>query len=145
METVKSGALKDAGNPFRDMTEEDRAYWQALVTGVHDQFVRAVVESRELAEEEVRKVADGRVLTGEQAKELGLVDELGNFHDAIDVAKEQAGLKGEPHLIYPPDERTRFLEDLMGGAVKGIADGVRAELAREGVRADRPGLYYLAR
>jgi protease-4 len=145
METVKSGALKDAGNPFRDMTEEDRAYWQSLVSGVHDQFVRAVVESRELAEEEVRKVSDGRVLTGEQAKELGLVDELGNFHDAVDLAKEQAGLKGEPHLVYPPDERTRFLEELMGGAVKGIAEGVRAELSREGVRADRPGLYYLAR
>jgi protease-4 len=145
METVKSGKLKDAGNPFRDMTEEDRAYWQALVNQVYEQFVRAVVESRELAEDEVRKIADGRVLTGEQAKEIGLVDELGNFYDAVDLAKEQAGLKGDARLVYPPDERGRFLEELMGGVVEGIAAGVRAELAREGVRSDRPGVYYMAR
>lgn len=145
VETIKSGKLKDAGNPLRDMTEEERGYWQALVNQVYEQFVRAVVESRELADADVRKIADGRVLTGEQAKELGLVDVLGNFHDAVDVAKEQAGLKGEPRLVFPPDDRARFLEELMGGAVKGIADGVRAELAHEGVRTDRPGVFFLAR
>jgi protease-4 len=85
------------------------------------------------------------VLTGEQAKELGLIDELGNFYDAVDLAKEQAGLKGEPRLVYPPDDRGRFLEELMGGVVEGLANGVRAELAREGVRGDRPGVFYLAR
>ena len=145
METIKSGKLKDAGNPFRDMSEEDRAYWQSLVNQVYEQFVRAVVESRELPEADVRKFADGRVLTGEQAKELGLLDELGNFHDAVDIAKDQAGLKGEARLVYPPDERGRFLEELMGGVVQGVANGVRAELGREGVRADRPGVFYMAR
>jgi protease-4 len=145
VETIKSGKLKDAGNPLRDMTEAEREYWQALVNGVYEQFVRAVVESRELADADVRKIADGRVLTGEQAKEIGLVDELGNFHDAVDIAMEQAGLKGDPRLVFPPDERSRFLEELMGGAVKGIADGVRAELGREGVRGERPGVFFLAR
>jgi protease-4 len=145
METVKSGKLKDAGNPFREMTPEDRAYWQELVDQVYKQFVGAVVESRELPEEEVRKFADGRVLTGEQAQQLGLIDELGNFNDAVDAAKEQAGLTGDARLVYPPEDRSRFLEELMGGAARGIGDAVRAELHREANAAASPGVYYLAR
>jgi protease IV len=145
METIKSGKLKDAGSPFRDMTPEDRAYWQSLVDQVYRQFVSAVVEGRDLPEDEVRKFADGRVLTGQQAQELGLIDELGNFNDAVDVAKEKAGLSGEPKLVYPPEERTRFLEEILGGAVHSVADAVRTELHREANAAGGPGLYYLAR
>jgi protease-4 len=145
LETVKSGKLKDAGNPFRDMTPEDRAYWQELVDQVYKQFLGAVVESRELPEEDVKKFADGRVITGEQAQQLGLIDELGNFNDAVDAAKEQAGLSGEPRLVYPPDERARFLEELMGGAARAVGDAVRAELHREANAAASPGVYYLAR
>jgi protease-4 len=145
METIKSGKLKDAGNPFRDMTPEDRAYWQALIDQVYLQFLAAVVESRQLPEEEVRKIADGRALTGQQAQELGLIDELGNFHDAVDTAKEEAGLTGEPRLVYPPEERSRFFEELMGGAVHAIADAVRAEVHQEARAAGGPGLFFLAR
>jgi protease-4 len=145
VETIKSGRLKDVGNPFRDMTPEDRAYWQQVVDQTYRQFVGAVAEGRGMAEEDVRKFADGRVLTGEQAQELGLVDELGNFHDAVDLAKEEAGIKGEPRLVYPPDERARFFEDLFGGAVRSIADAVRAEVHREAMGAEGPGVYYLAR
>jgi protease-4 len=144
VETLKSGELKDAGNPFRDMSEQDRKYWQALIDRVYAQFLQAVVESRQLPEEEVRKVADGRVLTGEEAKELGLIDELGNFHFAVELAMEQAKLQGEPNLVYPPDDRARFLEELMGGAARSVANAMRAELQREGIRSDGPGLYYLA-
>jgi protease IV len=145
LETVKSGKLKDAGNPFRDMTPEDRAYWQSLVDQVYLQFLGAVVESRELPEAEVRKIADGRVLTGQQAQELGLIDELGNFNDAVDAAKEKAGLTGEPRLVYPPDDRTRFFEELLGGAVHSIADAVRTEVREQANAAVTPGLYYMAR
>ncbi|HEU4384465.1 MAG TPA: signal peptide peptidase SppA [Anaeromyxobacteraceae bacterium] len=145
METVKSGKLKDAGNPFRDMTPEDRAYWQALVDQVYRQFLTAVAESRELAEADVRKFADGRVLTGEQAQQLGLIDDLGNFHDAVDLAKEQAGLKGDPRLIYPPEERARFFEDLFGDAARAVARAIRSELRDEALGAQGPGLWYLAR
>jgi protease-4 len=145
LETVKSGRLKDAGNPFRDMTAEDRAYWQALIDRVHGQFLAAVAEGRKLGIEEVRKVADGRVITGAEAKELGLVDLLGNFYDAVDLAKSEAKLSGEPHLVYPPDDRGQFLEDLLGGAAGAIADAFRARLARDARSAQAPGLYFLAR
>jgi protease-4 len=144
LETVKSGKLKDAGNPFRDMTPEDRAYWQSLVDRVYGQFLAAVVAGRGLEEDEVRKVADGRVITGAEAKDLGLVDALGNFYDAVDLAKTEAKLSGEPHLVYPPDERGRFLEDLMGGAAAAVADAVAARLSHEARAAQTPGIYFLA-
>ncbi|HET9596291.1 MAG TPA: signal peptide peptidase SppA, partial [Anaeromyxobacteraceae bacterium] len=145
LETVKSGKLKDAGSPFRDMSPEDRAYWQSLVDSVYLQFLSAVMEGRDLPEDEVRKIADGRVLTGQQAQELGLIDELGNFHDAVDAAKEKAGLSGEPRLVYPPDEKSRFFEELVGGAARAVAEAVRVELHREASVAATPGLYFLAR
>jgi protease-4 len=145
LDTVKSGKLKDAGNPFRDMTPEDRAYWQSLIDRVHQQFMQAVAEGRDMELEDVRKIADGRVITGAEAKDLGLVDALGNFYDAVDLAKEEANLSGEPHLVYPPDEKTRFLEDLLGGAAGAVADSLRARLARDAQTAATPGLYLLAR
>jgi protease-4 len=145
METVKSGKLKDAGNPFREMTPDERAYWQGLIDRVHSQFIEAVADGRDLDEEDVRKIADGRVLTGAEAKDLGLVDELGNFYDAVELAKTEAKLTGEPHLVYPPDERGKLLEDLLGGAAGAVADAVHARITRDARAAQTPGLYFLAR
>ena len=145
METVKSGPLKDAGNPFRDMTPEDRAYWQALIDGVYQQFLTAVAEGRNLSLEKVRPFADGRVMTGAEAKEHGLVDALGNFYDAVELAKTEAKLTGEPVLVYPPEERASLLERLVFGATGAAADAVRARLAREALLAQQPGVYFLAR
>ncbi|HVP68818.1 MAG TPA: signal peptide peptidase SppA [Anaeromyxobacteraceae bacterium] len=149
MNTVTAGRLKDAGSPFKDFTPEDRAYYQDLVDRTHKQFVRAVAEGRNLPVEDVEKFADGRVLTGEQGKELGLVDELGGFQDAVDLAKELAELKGEPRLVYPPDERARLFEELFGGmaqrVAESVAEAVRAEFQRESAAAGAPGVYYLAR
>jgi protease-4 len=145
METVKSGALKDAGNPFRDMTPQDRAYWQSLIDRVYAQFLGDVVESRGLPEAKVRQVADGRVITGEEAFEAGLVDKLGNFHVAIDHAMELAKVTGEPDLVYPSDDRARFLEELMGDMAGAAARAVREELTAGATSAGEGGLYYLAR
>jgi protease-4 len=145
METVKSGALKDAGNPFRDMTPADRAYWQALIDRVYRQFLGAVAEGRKKTVAQIRPIADGRVITGEDAKELGLVDELGNLYDAVDMAKAEAKLTGEPVLVYPRDDRARFLEQLFGQAAGAAADAIRARVAREADAMQEPGLYFLAR
>jgi protease-4 len=144
METVKSGKLKDAGNPFRDMTPEDRAYWQGLVDRVYAQFLRAVVDARKLPEAKVRAVADGRVITGEEAKEAGLVDALGNFYDAVELAKAEAKLEGEPRLVFPPDDRARFLEEIMGGGARAFVRALRSEVSAEAAQAAQPGLHYLA-
>ena len=145
METVKSGSLKDAGNPFRDMTPEDRAYWQALVDRVYGQFLGAVIASRELPEGKVRKIADGRVITGAEAFEAGLVDRIGNFYAAVDHAMAKAKVKGEPDLVYPPDDRGRFLEEIMGSAAGAAARAVKAELAQGAPSQSGPGLLFLAR
>lgn len=97
--TVKSGKFKDTGNPFREFTEEDRALWQAIIDEAYDQFVQIVADGREMNEEEVRAVADGRICTGKQAQALGLVDELGYLPDVIDRAAELGGIQGEPRLV----------------------------------------------
>lgn len=148
MNTVTAGKLKDAGSPFREFSDADRSYWQELANRIHRQFIQAVAEGRDLPVEQVEKFADGRVFTGEQAVELGLVDELGGFQDAVDLAKELAEIRGEPRLIYPPDERSRFLEELMGGmaqkVAQAVAEAVRTEIHRQSTSADGPGVYFLA-
>ena len=147
--TVTAGKLKDAGSPFRDFSASDRAYWQDLADRIHRQFIRAVAEGRDLPVEQVERFADGRVVTGEQAMELGLVDEMGGFQDAVDLAKELAEIRGEPRLVYPPDERARFLEELLGGVAQKVAqtvaESVRTEMQRTAAGAEGPGVYFLAR
>jgi protease-4 len=102
-EIITSGALKAAGTPFLDLTDAERAYFQSIVSQLHSQFVRAVAAGRQgkITEEEVAKLADGRVFTGEQALSLKLVDEMGNLDDAVRAAAKLAGISGTPGTIYP--------------------------------------------
>ncbi len=144
METIKSGKLKDMGNPFEDLPPETRAYWQSVTNQIYEQFLGAVVASRKLPEAKVREVADGRVFTGQDAKAAGLIDELGNFWAAVDLAKKEAGLTGEPTLVYPAEDGARFLEHLVGGAAGAVARAVKAEVQAEAQAVARPGLYLLA-
>ncbi len=113
LEVVKSGAYKDLGNPAREMTADEKAYLQAMIDNVHQQFVRDVARGRSMDVESVREVADGRIFTGEQAKELGLVDELGNLKDAIDAAAKMAAIEGEPKIVYPEKEKKSVLDYLL--------------------------------
>lgn len=114
--TIKTGTYKDAGAPDRQLSAEDRAMFQSLINSTHEQFVRAVAEGRKLPIDEVRKIADGRVLSGEQAKEVKLVDKLGNLQDAIEEAGRLAGISGEPTVLLPPKKKVNYLELLAGGA-----------------------------
>lgn len=82
---IKSGKLKDMGNPLRAITAEERAVLQSVIDEAYDQFVGVVADGRDMGEAEVRKLADGRIYSGTQAKELGLVDELGLRRDAYDA------------------------------------------------------------
>jgi protease-4 len=115
-ETITSGGLKDAGSPYRELTEGERVYFERIVKQLHKQFIRDVAEGRgkRLTYQDVERVADGRIFTGEEALELKLVDELGSIDDAVKTAGRLAGIEGDPARIWPkPREATLF--DLLAG------------------------------
>lgn len=98
-EKIKSGPHKDILSPDRQLTEEERDIIQVMVDDMYNQFVEVIAEGRHLDPAKVRELADGRIYTGRQAKEVGLVDELGNMYDAIDGAANMVGIQGEPEII----------------------------------------------
>jgi protease IV len=118
--TLKTGKFKDVGSPVRAMTADERKMLQGVIDSTHSQFVRAVAEGRRLPVEEVRRIADGRIFTGEQALALKLVDKLGTLQDAIEEAGRLGGVKGEPQLIKPPKKKTRMLDLLVEGAAEHL-------------------------
>lgn len=95
----KSGPHKDILSPSRPLTTEEEEIMQELIDETYDQFVIAVANGRGLPQEKVRQLADGRIYTGSQAKEIGLVDELGGKREAIELATKLAGIKGEPEVV----------------------------------------------
>ncbi len=114
--TLKTGKYKDSGSPVRQFSAEDRAMLQSVIDNTHQQFVRAVAEGRKLPVEDVRKIADGRILSGEQAREHKLVDRLGTLQDAIEEAGRLAGIAGDPELLLPPKKKVNYLDLLVEGA-----------------------------
>lgn len=107
---IKSGQYKDVGNPFKELTESDRSYLQNIIDDMYEQFLKSVSENRNIPLEQVRRIAEGKIYTGLQAKELGLVDELGNVYAAIDLAKKEAGLPEDADVSWPaePSKWERF-------------------------------------
>ena len=97
-EIIKSGKLKDMGAPSGPLSDEARAVIKGIVMQVYDQFVGAVADGRKMKPEAVRKLADGRIYSGQQAKQIGLVDELGGMHEATIGAAKLAGIKGTPSV-----------------------------------------------
>ncbi len=122
---VKSGRFKDMGSATRPFTEDERKLLQAMINDVHAQFVEAVSQGRELPAEEVVKIADGRIFSGRQALELGLIDELGGFQAALRYAAELTGLGDDPALIFPAKKRQSLLEKIINGAVGDLFLEVR--------------------
>lgn len=120
--TLKTGKYKDSGSPVRQFSAEDRAMLQSVIDNTHQQFVRAVAEGRKLPIEDVRKIADGRILSGEQAMALKLVDRLGTLQDAIEEAGRLAGISGEPELLLPPKKKVNYL-DLLADGTEGALNG----------------------
>ncbi|MEA1867176.1 MAG: signal peptide peptidase SppA [Thermodesulfobacteriota bacterium] len=110
---VKSGAFKDLGSITRDMTEDERALLQGVMQDIQKQFVTAVANSRKLPEEQVSAIADGRIMTGHQALDAKLVDELGNFSVAVEKAAGLAGIEGRPELVYPRKDRISIIRELL--------------------------------
>lgn len=125
--TLKTGKYKDAGSPVRPMTDQDKAMLQGVIDNVQNQFVNAVAEGRRLPVEEIRKIADGRIFTGEQALSLKLIDKLGTLQDAIDEAGKLGGIKGEPQVIRPARKKKMLTDMLVEESVSRIKDLVMQE------------------
>lgn len=98
-ETLKSGYFKDVGAMHRPMRDDERALLVTLLETMHAQFKAAVAEARKIEPAALATFADGRVVTGEQAVALGLIDEIGDFQAAVQYAAAQVGLSDEPRII----------------------------------------------
>lgn len=98
--TFKAGRLKDIGSSDRPITEEERQIIQQLIDEEHEVFKKFVAEGRKLGGEKINQLADGRIFSGRQAKELGLVDDLGNLSKAIELAKKEAGMEKASIVEY---------------------------------------------
>ena len=108
-EAIKSGKFKDIGSPTREMTPDERKLLQAMIDDSYEQFVAAVSEGRKMSVEEVKKLADGRIYTGRQAKDNGLVDQLGDLQDALDAAGEKGGIGKNPRVLKESDPFEQFM------------------------------------
>ncbi len=119
MNVVKSGEYKDSGSPFRPETKADKLLFQGVVDNSYEQFLDVVSRERNLSLDKLKKFADGRVFTGEQALKLGLIDTLGSFRDAIKIAAKLGGIKGKPVVVEAKKERT-LADVLFGNAFSNI-------------------------
>ncbi len=97
---AKSGEFKDMGGSWRGLSDDEKEYANEVVLEVYGHFIHDVADSRNMSLEDVKDLADGRIYTGQKAKELGLVDELGNLYYAINRASELGGIQGEPVVVY---------------------------------------------
>ena len=95
---IKSGPHKDILSPDREMTAEEREILQGIVNQLYDEFIAVVANGRKMDTDAVRAMADGRVYTGKQAQQLGLVDEIGNYYDALEAAGKLIGVNGIPEI-----------------------------------------------
>lgn len=129
MINIKSGEFKDLGNPNREMTPAEKQLLQGTVDQTYVQFVQDVARGRNIPEEKIREVADGRILMGQTALELGLVDELGNFQDGVDAAAKLGKIEGEPELTYHKKKKQSMLDFLLGS---DMSDRVSALLNTSG-------------
>jgi len=136
-ETIKSGELKDVGNFARPMSPEDERMLQAVIDDTYQQFVEAVAEGRNRPKEQIYPLADGSIFTGRQAYNLGLVDTLGSFEDAVSIAGQMAGLGVSPSVVKEKKRTPGFFDVVTGSlnVVEKLSD----------FKADSPTLLYLYR
>jgi len=129
---VKAGEFKDIGSPYRDMTPQEKKLLQDVIDDVHNQFIKAVAEGRDLPEADVRAIADGRIFTGQQALGLKLVDQLGDLGDSIRLAGSLAGIKGRPKVV---EKRTKipFLEYLKEESATWVANVIQNGIGKSSV------------
>ncbi|HJT19308.1 MAG TPA: signal peptide peptidase SppA [Nitrospira sp.] len=142
---ITSGPRKDMGSPFRLMTPEEKAIFQSVIDSFYQRFLSIVKEGRpNLSPEEIKKLADGRIYSGEQAKETGLVDDIGYLEDAIEAAKKKAGLKEARVVTYrrPGEFQNNIYSRAVLGAGSGLSSLANFDLLSM-VRGGSPQFMYL--
>jgi protease-4 len=121
---VKSGKFKDIGSPVREMTKEEKLLIQGLINDIYDQFLDVVSQARNISKEELKRIADGRVFSGRQAKQLGLVDYVGDMAFAIHLAAKMAGIKGKPKVFYPREKEFIFWKYILRETLSILSQGL---------------------
>jgi protease-4 len=134
---IHDGELKDAGDPTRDITPKEQAYFQSLVDNMYAQFIHDVAAGRHTSADKIQPLATGQVWTGEQALPLGLIDKEGGFRAALQDTARQVGINGEPHLVRPPGQRHGLLGLLTGDTGTDLFPNPSSLLDRA------PGFYFL--
>jgi len=122
IETFKGGKYKDMYRGLREMKPEEKEIMQGMIDEYYEQFVEVVAEGRGLSEEEVRNLATGQMYTGTKAKELGLIDELGDLNTAINLTAEIAGIETPVVEYYQPPRLTLW-------SLLGLVDAIKAKLS----------------
>lgn len=122
---VKSGRHKDIMSPTREPTEEDKKILQEVIDNIHNQFIDAVAKGRNIDREKVVEIADGRIFSGQQARDLGLIDLLGNFQDAVSLTAKMVGIKGEPAIIYSEKKRPSILDFFVQETISRFVDELK--------------------
>ena len=107
--TISRGDLKDAGDPSRDLTPQEQAYFQTLVDNMYGQFIHDVADGRHTSEDKIKPLATGQVWTGQQALPLGLIDKIGGYRTALLDTARQVGISGEPTIVRPPSNKKGLL------------------------------------
>jgi len=111
---IKTGEFKDTGNPARDLTPSEQAYMQSLIDNMFGQFIKAVADGRGMKYDDVKSIANGKVWTGEQAKDMKLIDSVGDFETAVSETAKSVGISGEPTLVRPEKDRKTLMDLLLG-------------------------------
>ena len=132
---IKSGKFKDLGSPLRAMTPEEHILLQSVVNDVHEQFVQAIAKGRGLPLSEINRIADGRIMTGQQALKLNLIDEVGGLEKTIELLAKKIGVVGKPKVIEQK-EKIPFLSWLLQGRLSN-------RLAETFIPSPQPRLQYL--
>jgi protease-4 len=135
---LHKGDLKDAGDPTRDMTPQEQAYFQSLIDNMYGQFIRDVAAGRHTSADKIQPLATGQVWTGEQAQPLGLIDQQGGYRTALLDTAKRVGITGEPHVVRPAKGQGGLLGLLMG-------DETTDELFKSPTNLlnQAPGFYFL--
>ena len=122
---IKSGKFKDIGSASRKISSGEKKLLQGLIDDTFNQFKKAILSNRKLPGKTIKLISDGRILTGLQAKKLGLVDKIGTLQDTIEEITKAAKIQGKPEIIYPLRKKEKFIEYILDYSISNIIGNLK--------------------